>query len=61
MALFFAILFGLIGGTISLVLQAAFISRRDKYVNSSFAIFLKKVGWFVAGFVMGAGFGGMLL
>lgn len=51
--LFFPILLGIVGGFISMWLQSAFISRRDTYVNSSFAIKLKKLSWFFGGFVMG--------
>ncbi len=51
------ILCGVVGGFISMWLQSAFISRRDQYVNSTFAIKLKKLGWWFVGFVLGCGFG----
>lgn len=47
------ILLGTAAGFASMWLQSAFISRRDTYVNSSFAIKIKKFNWFFGGFVMG--------
>jgi len=57
MYIFMSILLGILGGFVSMGLQSAFISRRDTYVNSKFAITVKKIGWWIAGFVLGCGAG----
>jgi hypothetical protein len=54
---FISILLGIVGGFVSMWLQSAFISRRDTYVNSKFAITVKKIGWWIVGFVLGCGAG----
>ena len=49
------IVVGIISGFISAFFQSLFVSRRDKWRNSKFAIFLWKVGWWIGGFVIFSG------
>jgi hypothetical protein len=46
---------GIILGFISSGIQSLFISRRDRYKNSSFTITLWKISWWVGGFIVGVG------
>jgi len=46
---------GLVGGFLSSYIQGLFISRRDKWRYSKFAIFLWKLSWWVGGFIFFSG------
>jgi hypothetical protein len=56
MKVYIAIFIGRLAGFISMGVQSLFVSRRDQYHNSGFAIFLWKLSWWIGGFIMGAGF-----
>jgi len=49
------IIVGIMGGFLSSGIQSLFISRRDKWRNSKFAIFLWKLSWWVGGFIIFSG------
>ena len=55
MKIFISIIIGIIAGFVSMGVQSLFVSRRDQYRNSGFAIFLWKLGWWIGGFIMGLG------
>jgi hypothetical protein len=55
--LLFPIVCGLIGGFACMFFRSLFISRRDKYVNSGFALITRKAGWFFVGFAIGFSLG----
>jgi hypothetical protein len=46
---------GVISGFISSGIQSLFISRRDEFRNSGFAITLWKISWWIGGFIVGIG------
>lgn len=49
------LLVGLVGAFLSFYAQSLFVSRRDKWRNSKFAIFLWKLSWWVGGFIFFSG------
>jgi hypothetical protein len=55
MPIIIAIIIGIISGFVSMGIQSLFISRRDQYHNSGFAISLWKLSWWIGGFIMGLG------
>jgi hypothetical protein len=50
------IIAGIVSGFIFSGVQSLFITRRDRYKNSSFSIALWKISWWIGGFIIGAGF-----